>query len=57
MELLVSLRLWDHVGKKPNSGDIRDMPDVEADIRVSINDGEKNSLGLIKVDKKYKQME
>lgn len=46
-----------HVGKKPNSGDIRDMPDVEADIRVSINDGEKNSLGLIKVDKKYKQME
>ena len=45
-----------NVGKKPNSGDMRDMPDVEADIRVSVNDGKKISLGLIKIDKKYQQM-
>lgn len=43
------------VFKKSNTGETKEIPIIEADVKFSINDGKEFSIGLIKIDKTFEQ--
>ena len=43
------------VFKKSDTGDTKIIPNIEADIKFSINDGKDFSIGLIKIDKVFEK--